>query len=290
MASTQLGSAGWLLLLAAIVFGLTRLLRADMLNSLLAKFGIPSIPAKAIPWVAIVLGFLGGMIQAKSGGQTWGDSALMGLWGILSGTLAIGGHEALEAPVRATLGQKVGNVFFGKRALPIVPPSERVKRSNPPPPPAAGLSTLTLGAFLALFGAITVLPGCAAFAAAIPVITEVVTYVSDAQQILSAIQIISQTFFAEHPNPDLQKKLAQDLSEAHLALDTIVQIGQGAKDLSDKDLVDAIAKFQKVYTDIDAILKQTGLVPPAGTLRATAPGGPARIPTPMLMTLKVKKS
>lgn len=289
MVPTQLGSAGWLLLLAAIVFGLTRLLKADMLNSLLAKFGIPPIPAKAIPWVAIVLGFFGGVVQAKSSGNTWGDSALMGLWGILSGTLAIGGHEALEAPVRATLGQKVGNVLFGKRALPMVPPAERPK-SNPPSPPAVGLSTLTLSTLLLLAGLLVTLPGCGLISPAVPVIETVDNIALEGEQVLSAVEADAQAYFAVHPDLAKLQQVLKDFSDAHLALDTLVRVGKIAVDLNDANIMSAIADFQAAWTDLKGILQQLGVMAPDGTVAATPMRKAHRIPEPLILTLSKKKS
>lgn len=130
-ATTQFGTAGWLMLLALGVGVTTRLLKADKLNALLAQYSIPAIPKTAIPWIALALGAGGGFLEAFTGGHSLQESLIMSFWGIVSGGVAVAGHEALEQPVRTVLGHKAGNVAFGKKTVCPVPEIE-VDEEIPP--------------------------------------------------------------------------------------------------------------------------------------------------------------
>src|SRR5262249_51879813 len=91
----------WLGMLTVLVGFLVRLLKADTLNGLLAPYSIPPIPKAALPWVALLLGFAGGSLEALTRGATWSAAALSGLMGVISGTIAIAGNETLPPVARA---------------------------------------------------------------------------------------------------------------------------------------------------------------------------------------------
>lgn len=111
-----------LLALVAFAVGLVvRLLKADKMNELLAKFSIPPIPKPALPWLALLLGFVSLVVEAKIKGKTWEEAALAGFMGILAGTTAIAGHESLGPIVRGILGDRVADLFFGKQKPPEPP-------------------------------------------------------------------------------------------------------------------------------------------------------------------------
>lgn len=139
-----LGAGGTIALVALIVGFLVRLLKADKMNALLARFSIPPIPKLALPWVALVAGFVAMMLDAKVAGSTWGAALAAGISGILSGALAIAGNEAVANPV-AKLSPTLGKVIFGKKPDEPCPPTNDVVAApntddipTPPlPPPPA---------------------------------------------------------------------------------------------------------------------------------------------------------
>jgi len=102
----------WLALAALAINVFIRLIKADTMNALLAKFSIPAIPKKALPWIALALGFASLMVKAKVDGATWEAALLAGVAGLFSGGGAIALHEALSPPVRA-VSEPAANVLFG---------------------------------------------------------------------------------------------------------------------------------------------------------------------------------
>lgn len=117
-----LGPGGWIAFVALVVGFLVRLLKADKLNALLAKFNIPAIPKMALPWVALALGFVLTTFDAKLAGATWGAALTAGFWGIFSGGLAVAGNETVATGV-AKLSPTLGKVVFGKSPPPPTPPT-----------------------------------------------------------------------------------------------------------------------------------------------------------------------
>lgn len=117
--STTFGTYGWLAFTVAAVAVAIRLLKSDAANKLLATFSIPSIPKAWLPWLALVLGFAGNLLQARLGGTGWSDSALVGAWGLLGGGGAVAANEALAGAIRS-VSPRVADIIFGRNAGPTL--------------------------------------------------------------------------------------------------------------------------------------------------------------------------
>lgn len=85
-----------LLLLAMVIAVVVRLIKSDKLDQALAKLGLPSIPKRALPWIAIALGLTAGVIDALLIGKDWAAGLRSALLGLLVGGSAVGGHEAVS--------------------------------------------------------------------------------------------------------------------------------------------------------------------------------------------------
>jgi hypothetical protein len=132
-AVNMLGAHGWLLLLLVVCGAFVRLLKTDTLNSVLSVFfGRPvAVPKKALPWIAIGLGFAIGAVDARANGLGWGDAMLMGLWGLFGGGSAVAVQETMGPLARAVFGDAFADLIFGKRA-------DAAPKDGPKDPPAGG--------------------------------------------------------------------------------------------------------------------------------------------------------
>lgn len=92
---TTLGQGGFLAALALIVGALVRLLKTEKLNGFLAKLSLPPIPKRALPWVAVVLGFALAALEALLRGEKAPAALAQGLYGVLSGATAVGGDQTV---------------------------------------------------------------------------------------------------------------------------------------------------------------------------------------------------
>lgn len=106
--------------LAALIIGLiVRLLKED------TRFPPFAMPARWRPLLAVGLGIGSGILQAASTGTPWRD-AILG--GVVSGLVAIAGHEAIVESIRD--GKDVP--LPGLTKVPL--PSDRGPKPEPPTP------------------------------------------------------------------------------------------------------------------------------------------------------------
>lgn len=97
----------WLGVAAVVIGTFIRLLKSDTLNDTLDKFGIPPIPKRVLPWMAIAIGVLGGLVNALAAGKTFQAALADALGGLVAGTGAVAGHEVLIESVRN--GKEIGH-------------------------------------------------------------------------------------------------------------------------------------------------------------------------------------
>jgi hypothetical protein len=132
-ATLEYGPAGWLAILAFLVGAAVRLLKTNAADKVLARFYIPPIPKKLVPWLALILGYAASVLEAKvRGGYPWKAAALAGFWGVLAGSTAVAGQETLSTLVRGLLGDKVASVLFGPHAGPDPGPAASSPSQRPP--------------------------------------------------------------------------------------------------------------------------------------------------------------
>lgn len=80
--------------LASLAIGATvRAIKTDTANGLLERFGFGPIPKRALPWVALGLGLVGGIVAALQQHQTLAESVATAFGGIVSGGGAVAGHQ-----------------------------------------------------------------------------------------------------------------------------------------------------------------------------------------------------
>lgn len=116
------------LLLAGVAIGaLMRWLKSNTLDTQLASLGLPSIPKRAIPWIAALLGIAAGTIDGVVHGATWGAALRMALYGLFAGALATWGHEAGIESGRG--GREVG----GPPKAPLDDGENEAPDGEPPP-------------------------------------------------------------------------------------------------------------------------------------------------------------
>lgn len=70
-----------------------RILKSGQFDLALLRLGLPSIPDKAIPWIALALGLGGGIADALVQHMGWGDAIQASVLGLLSGSGAVALHE-----------------------------------------------------------------------------------------------------------------------------------------------------------------------------------------------------
>lgn len=238
-----------------------------------------SIPSRLRPLLAIGLGAAAGALyKAAADGVSWKQ----GLW------------LGVSAGVGAVLIQVFGvDVLRGGKEMPI--PKSLSIRPPPPPsgsgpvpgsgtddtkpatPPPAMKRVIALAMLVALAPATL---GCSLLHSAVPVLDDVIAYVTDAEQVLAVLESIAQLFFLAHPDPTLQQEYVRLDKRVHLSLDASVRLAHAGKDLDSSDMQAAVADFQAAWNDLQQFASAHGIAAPP-----TPKLGAGEMPQPMLMTV-----
>jgi hypothetical protein len=86
-------SMTWIALAAFLIGAFVRAIKSDGAKILLANLGLPPIPTRALPFVALGAGAIAGMLDAYLGGAAWTDAVYAGITAAAS---AVFGHELLS--------------------------------------------------------------------------------------------------------------------------------------------------------------------------------------------------
>jgi len=99
----SLGIEGWVFVVATVTFAITRLLKP-----------LPQIPKNTLPWVALAVAFVAVAGDALLGGSSFKEAAHAGFNGLIAGTFAIAGKDALKPVVAKLLSPQLADAIFGK--------------------------------------------------------------------------------------------------------------------------------------------------------------------------------
>lgn len=272
--------------IALMVGGLVRMLRTKTAAQLLEAIPVSWIkPLNTqerkwiLPWIAMALSVLIVFADAKiNGGATWQQAGTLALLGLLSGGLAVGGHE--------TIAKLVGSyVYPPKGSLPPPTAPSHDGPGNPPPPPMVApralYGFLHVFAFSVLISAATVaLSGCGAIISALP---SIIAAVVDGGQILDAIEGFVSKWFVAHPDLELQKKVDNALDRCRMALNAALRVAQGAKDADEAKVDAAFENFKSAYIELINLVRPLGVLSKGAELRATptADGKSLEVPEPL---------
>ncbi len=122
--------------------------------------------------------------------------------------------------------------------------------------------------------------GCSSL---LPAVIDVMRGVSDATQILGAIEAAERVWFASHPAADVQAKIDQAIAATHLALATAMRATQGVKDLTDDQWDAAFLDFRQAYAGLQVLLKEAGILHDGGKIAVARGGIEVVIPQPIAM-------
>jgi hypothetical protein len=154
--------------------------------------------------------------------------------------------------------------------------SHIVEFKKPNGPGSAGMGAAVL--LLIGVGLASATTGCAAFAAAVPVIAEVGSIIADAVNDLDYIEQIVASFpgLSSSQRATIETKL----QAARLALQAAAAADSGAKDLTAEQLDASLAAFRTAWGDLNQALEEAGIVSGA-KIGATA--GTINIPQPIAL-------
>lgn len=130
-------------------------------------------------------------------------------------------------------------------------------------------------------------PGCAAVNRALPILTDVIVAVQDAQQILEVIDSAADAWFEQHPDPNMKTKYAKAIDKCRTALDVALRTSRGAKELNQQEVDKAFQDFKVAYVELTSLLQGAGIMGKDNLLKASP--HQVRVPEPLALTLKVSE-
>lgn len=80
----------WTAIAAVVIGGLVRAIKSDGMTIALANLGLPPIPKRALPWVALTLGAAAAVLDSRQLGATWQEAAVLG---VVATATAVLGHD-----------------------------------------------------------------------------------------------------------------------------------------------------------------------------------------------------
>lgn len=126
--------------------------------------------------------------------------------------------------------------------------------------------------------------GCAAFVSALP---KVIAAVTDALQVVDAIEDFVKTYFQIKPNGPLEMKVDAAIKRTKQALNLALRTTNGADKLSQDQIDAAFAEFRAAYAELLNLVEPLGVHQKGEILRASPDGGGLVVPEPMALKLKV---
>lgn len=130
---------------------------------------------------------------------------------------------------------------------------------------------------VSLLGCQQLLSKAAEFAA------EVLPYLTEASEVLDAIDVQAQAHFRANPNPELERRYDTAMSKARLGLSAAARASEGTKELAGADVESGFDQYEKAFREIMAILGPLGVVRPTGdgdALQAGEGDGVLLVPLP----------
>lgn len=75
---------------------------------------VPTFPKSALPWLALLAGYLISLGMGLYGGLEIKEAAIAAWCGLAGGLMAVGGHEALKPLLSKVVGDETATKLLGK--------------------------------------------------------------------------------------------------------------------------------------------------------------------------------
>jgi len=113
------------------------------------------------------------------------------------------------------------------------------------------------------------LAGCQGFwPKALPVITDIIIKVIDAEQQLDAIEQGVEAYLKEQPNPEIEAKVKAFLGRVKASLQSALRTAEAVRSTGEGDSAQAFKELQAAWVALIGLLTEIGVVDSAGVLSA----------------------
>lgn len=122
-----------------------------------------------------------------------------------------------------------------------------------------GIGVIICGV-IATGGIISGTTGCAALAAAGPLIGEIASDVADAQMVFNLLEPVVQSWLTKNGTAPDTAAIQKDMMTAQFALQAFNNAFNGTHDLTDGNTAAALLAFQQAYGDLQVVLEKNNIV------------------------------
>lgn len=127
------------------------------------------------------------------------------------------------------------------------------------------------------------LTGCPALAKVLPIVTNIITEILDAERKLDAVDAHAQQWFKSYPNEALEAKWKTSVDHARASLDVALKTAHGAEELSQADHQAAFQQFGAAWTKLYELGISIGIIGKEGAI-STGPRAAIIIETPLALS------
>jgi len=127
------------------------------------------------------------------------------------------------------------------------------------------------------------LTGCPQLAAVLPIVTDIITEILDAERKIDQADAHAQEWFANYPNEALESKWKTSVDRTRASLDVALKTAHGAENLGQADHAAAFQQFAAAWAQLYELGVEIGIIGKEGAL-GTGPRAGIAIGTPLALS------
>ena len=104
--------------------------------------------------------------------------------------------------------------------------------------------------------------GCAAIAKILPIVTDIIAEILDAQRKVDQVDAAAKAWFAKFPNEKMEGDWSTAVERTRASLDIAIKAAHGAEELGEADPVAAFAMFNDAWAKMIELALNIGIVSP----------------------------
>lgn len=113
--------------------------------------------------------------------------------------------------------------------------------------------------------------GCQYLPAVLPVVSDIITEIIDAQKKMEALDAAAQAWFEQYPNDAMKKKWDGAMDKADAAIDVALKATHGVESAAERDVATAMNEWIEAWQTLRELATSIGFMGVNGTMNA----GPA---------------
>lgn len=119
-----------------------------------------------------------------------------------------------------------------------------------------------------IMGLATLTAGCQYLPAILPVVSDIITEIIDAQRKAEQLDEAVQGYFEKYPNKAMEAKWKGAMDKVHASIDVALKAAHGVEDVAEQDVAGAMHNFVLAWQEARELAMSIGVVGAAGVVSA----------------------